>query len=95
MGGYFVRDNVWRGLKIVTKLSFRVYVKKENRYLKGYKEAEAHFLGLANDLNDDTIISIAFDDGEPDTYYQIEFPPKNIGEIKCRKKRRKWRRWWF
>lgn len=61
-----------------TKLQFRVYDRVRKRYLSGYEEATKHFLGIANDYKDKTLLCIAFDDGEPDTYYNIEYVPQNI-----------------
>lgn len=61
-------------------MQFRVYDKKGKKYLKGWKEADNHFLGFGNDQKDDTLLSISFDDGEPDTYYQIELVRDKEGE---------------
>lgn len=55
-----------------TKLYFRVFDGKRKRYLKGYEEATKHFLGIGNHPKNKTMLCIAFDDGEPDTYYDIE-----------------------
>lgn len=55
-----------------TKLQFRVYDRRGKRYLKGWEQATKHFLGIGNDGDDETLLCIAFDDGEPDTYYEIE-----------------------
>lgn len=63
-----------------TKLQFRVFDKKNKKHLKGFEQANKHFLGIGHDYNDNTILCIAFDSGEPDDYYEIQ-PIKN-GENK-------------
>ena len=54
-----------------TLLQFRV--KKSNGlYIRGYEEASKYFLGFCNDSEDDSLLGVAFDEGEPDTYFEIE-----------------------
>lgn len=60
-----------------TLMKFRVYDKRNKRYLKGWKQATKHFIGIGNDPKDDTILSIAFSHVDhagiiPDAYYEIE-----------------------
>jgi len=54
-----------------TKIQFRI--KKSNgEYVKGWEEATKRLIGIGNDPTDETLLSIAFDDGTPDNYDTME-----------------------
>ena len=55
----------------ITKLKFRVWHTKLNRYLYGYEEAEKYFLGLSNDMKHKNDLAIEFAI-EPDDYLIIQ-----------------------
>jgi hypothetical protein len=53
-----------------TKLSFRIWDKKEKRYLEGWQEVQQYGMGIMNDNKDKTKISICFFK-VPDDYLEI------------------------
>ena len=54
-----------------TKLTFKVWIGSEKRYISGWQDLQRYCMGVSNNRNDPEKINICFFD-EPDSYFKIE-----------------------